>query len=178
MKACTRWAPLLGAREGELGDADARGLADHLASCNGCQARLADAAALSGMLSAALMGEANRRDFSGFADGVMARIPSARPWAAPPRGGASPERGRRAQPERVPQGWLAPIADWVRHHRFAAIASALAPAVAALALVLYLGRGPAPEYAVEVSSDDRGAMVLETNEGPVVLLGDSNSDGT
>jgi hypothetical protein len=50
--------------------------------------------------------------------------------------------------------------------------------MAALALVLYLDRDQTPEFAVDVSSDDRGAMVLETNEGPVVLLGDSDSEGT
>jgi hypothetical protein len=169
MKACTRWAPMIGARKGELGDADAFGLADHLAICDACHARLTDAEALAGMLSEALMGEANRRDFSEFADGVMARLPAA-PSTAPLRGSA--------QGERIPQGWLTPIAAWVRHHRLAAAASALAPAVAAVALVLYLGRDQAPEFAVDVSSDDRGAMVLETNEGPVVLLGDSDSEGT
>ena len=158
---------MIGAREGELGEAEARGLAEHLASCDACQARLADERALSGMLSEALMGAANRRDFAAFSDGVMARIPSVRP-----------ERSRGAAESKGEGGWLAPIAAWVRHHRLAAAMSALAPAVAAVALVLYLGREQPPEFAVDVTSDQSGAMVLETSEGPVVLLGDSDSEGT
>jgi anti-sigma factor RsiW len=171
MKACARWAPMIGAREGELGEAEARGLAEHLAGCDACQARLADEQALSGMLTQALMGEANRRDFAAFSDGVMARLPKARPSTPPLRGYAQGERGRSG-------GWLTPIAAWVRHHRLAAAMSALAPAVAAVALVLYLGREQQPEFAVDVTSDASGAMVLETSEGPVVLLGDSDSEGT
>jgi hypothetical protein len=194
MNACTRWAPMIGAREGELGEAEARGLAEHLASCDACQARLADAQVLSGMLTEALMGEANRRDFAAFSDGVMARIPQAGPSTTPLRGYAQGERGVDVRAERAPSvrpersaaeskgegrtGWLTPIGAWIRQHRFAAAMSALTPAVAAVALVLYLGREQPPEFAVDVTSDDRGAMVLETSEGPVVLLGDSDSEGT
>jgi hypothetical protein len=128
------------------------------------------------MLSEALMGEANRRDFAAFSDGVMARLPiSSRDVLSP-----SPRlRGEgRGEGPRAATGWLTPLAAWVRQHRFAAVGSALVPAVAALALVLYVGRDQPPEFAVDVTSDDRGAMVLETNEGPVVLLGDSDSEGT
>ncbi|MFL5300761.1 MAG: anti-sigma factor family protein, partial [Anaeromyxobacteraceae bacterium] len=85
---------MIGAREGELGEAEARGLAEHLASCDACQARLADAQVLSGLLSEALMGEANRRDFAAFSDGVMARIPKTAPVRA--------DRPSSVRPERVP----------------------------------------------------------------------------
>jgi hypothetical protein len=181
MNACTHYAPMIGARPGELDEAEARGFAEHLAACDACQARLADAEVLTGMLSDALMGEANRRDFTAFADGVMARLPKSREVAvsspSPRLRGEGRGEGRRAARSDV-GGWLTPIAAWVRQHRLAAVGSALVPAVAALALVLYVGRDQPPEFAVDVTSDDRGAMVLETNEGPVVLLGDSDSEGT
>ena len=180
MNACARYAPMIGARPGELSAEDARGLAEHLATCEACQARLADDAALSGMLSDALMAEANGRDFSTFSDEVLERIPAYREnRAASVRAErASPVRAERRAREASPEskragGWLAPIAAWVRHHRLAAAASALAPAVVAVALILYLGRQPAPEPSVDVSSEDGGAMVLETSEGPMVLFGDS-----
>jgi anti-sigma factor RsiW len=146
---------MLGARPGELSEADARDLAEHLATCDDCQARLADEVALSGMLGDALMAEASRRDFTTFSDGVLARIPEYR----------SPRRG---------------FADWVRHHRLIAAAGALAPALAALALVVYVGRsqGPGDEAALQVSAEGRAATVLDTSEGPVVLLGDDEPTGT
>jgi anti-sigma factor RsiW len=173
MNACVRYAPMIGARPGELSDEDARGLAEHLATCEACQARLADDAALAGMLPDALMAEANGRDFSTFSDGVLERIPVYRGEAVAESVRAE-RRARGASPEsKRAGGWLAPIAAWVRHHRLAAAASALAPAVVAVALILYLGRQAAPEPSVDVSTEDGGAMVLETSEGPMVLFGDS-----
>jgi anti-sigma factor RsiW len=148
---CARHAPMIGARPGELSDDEARRVAEHLAGCEACQARLADEEALSGMLSQALLDEANRRDFSTFADEVMERI-------------GEGEQG---------VGLLTRLARWARHHRAAAAASALAPALAALALVAYLDRAAAPEpTVVEVSAEGRATILLETREGPVVLLGD------
>ena len=156
MNACVRYAPMIGARPGELSEDDARAFADHLAGCDACQARLADDAALSGLLSDALMAEANRRDFTTFSDEVLERIPAYR------------ERKR---------GWLAPIGAWIGHHRLAAAASALAPAMAAVGLFVYLGRDVAPpEPELVVNAENSGAMVLETSEGPVVLLGDSDGE--
>ncbi len=149
MNACARYAPMIGARPGELPEEEARGLAEHLAGCEACLARLADEEALSGMLSQALLDEANRRDFSTFADGVGERM-----------GGLRPSTTLR-------------LRAWARRHRAAAAVSALAPALAALALIVYLGRAGAPEAAlVEVTAEGRGAILLETSEGPVVLLGD------
>jgi hypothetical protein len=61
-----------------------------------------------------------------------------------------------------------------------AAVSALAPALAALALYLYIGRtgGTGPwELSVEVTSEDLAAIVLDTSDGPVILVGES-SEGT
>ena len=164
MTVCLLFAPMIGARPGDLTGEEASALAEHLASCNACQGRLADEEVLSGMLSEALMAEANRRDFSAFSDEVLARIPTL----------------ERAGARTAPQGgMLRPILGWVGHHRLLAAASALAPTLAALALIVYLGQGSAPEGApVEVSSEGRSTMVLETSEGPVVLLGDLEPEGS
>jgi hypothetical protein len=165
MTACLRFAPMIGGHPGELSEEEAGALAEHLGSCEACQARLADEKALSGILSEALLAEANRRDFGTFSDEVLARIPAYREAPA--------LRGGRATAffEAPPRGFLSPILSWVRHHR---LASALAPALAAVALILYLGGDSGPEPALVVVSAEgrRGAMVLETSEGPVVLLGD------
>jgi anti-sigma factor RsiW len=162
---CARFAPMLGARPGELSAADARALADHLATCDDCQARLADEEALSGMLGDALMAESNRRDFSTFSDEVLGRIPEYR--------GARP--GATGRPADLARTGLW---GWVRHHRAFAAAGALAPALAAVLLVVYVGRSQAPapgdEVALQVSAEGRGATVLYTSEGPVVLLGDDD----
>jgi anti-sigma factor RsiW len=164
MTVCLRFAPMIGARPGELAGEEASALAEHLASCDACQGRLADEEALSGMLSEALMAEANRRDFAAFSDEVLARIPTL----------------DRAGARRAPRGgMLAPILGWVQHHRLIAAASALAPTLAALALIVYLGRDTAPQGApMEISSEGRSTMVLETSEGPVVLLGDLEPEGS
>jgi anti-sigma factor RsiW len=148
---CPRYAPMIGARAGELTDEEEWRLAEHLAGCEACQARMADEVALSGMLSEALLDEANRRDFSTFAEEVMARI------------GEGEQR----------VGFFSRLGRWARNHRAAAFASALAPALAALALIAYLDRPATPEpTVVEVSAEGRATILLETSEGPVVLLGD------
>ena len=171
MTACARFAPMIGARPDELSPEEETALADHLATCDACQARLADEEALSGMLSAALTAEASRRDFSSFSDEVLARIPeyAARAAAEAP-----------AAPLHTRAGVLAHVLSWARQHRLAAAAAALAPTLAAAALILYLDRSSvAPEPAlVDVSAEGRGAMVLETSDGPVVLLGDPEPEGS
>ncbi len=168
MNPCIRFAPMIGARPGDLTDEEAAALAEHLASCEACQARLADEDALSGLLSEALLAEANRRDFSTFSDEVLARIPA-----------YSGERAARAAGAPSRQGVFASVASWARRHRFAAAVSALTPTLAAAGLILYLGRSSPPEPAwVDVSAEAGGAMVLETSEGPVVLLGDGEPEGS
>lgn len=167
MNACLRFAPMIGARPGELDGRDERALAEHLSSCAGCRARLADERALAGMLAEALLAEANRRDFSTFSDEVLSRIPQ---YAGGAATGARSDAGgthRRS------------MFGWLRRHRLVAAGSALAPALAAVALFLYLGRSGASEHAtVEISAEERATTVLETSEGPVVLLGDPGPEGS
>jgi len=154
---CLRFAPMLGSRSGELAAADEAALNQHLSGCEACRARLADAAALGGALSEALLAEAARVDFAPFVDQVMARV------QPPARAGG--------------------LLGWMRRHRLAAAASALAPALAALALVVYLSRGEGVRSPmagdVEVVAEGRVPLVLSDEDGPVVLLGDPEEpDGT
>ncbi|HEX7623558.1 MAG TPA: zf-HC2 domain-containing protein, partial [Anaeromyxobacteraceae bacterium] len=137
MNPCLRFAPMVGARPGELSDGDASELAEHLATCSACQARLADAGALAGLLSQALLDEANRRDFSTFSDEVLARIPAYREAAAGQRGTSPrPTEGAHGTRRTTDGIWA-----WIRRHRLAAALGTLAPALAALALVVYVDRG-------------------------------------
>jgi anti-sigma factor RsiW len=166
MNPCLRFAPMIGARPGELPDEDARALADHLATCSACQARTADGEALAGLLSQALLAEANQRDFSTFSDEVLARIPEYREAPAP----------RGTSPRATGGIW-----SWIRHHRFATAMGTLAPALAALAIVIYVGRGQGPgtdDVLVQVTVEGGGATVLETSDGPVVLFGEDDPAGT
>lgn len=158
---CSGAGPLLGSLPGELDPTDEALLGAHLTSCEACRARLADVEALSGLVRDGLRGAAAHRDLSALADGVMARIP------------ASAWRG-------APAGPLERLRAFLRRHRVLAAASALAPALAALALYLYIGRtgGTGPwELSVEVTSEDLAAIVLDTSDGPVILVGES-SEGT
>ena len=140
---CIRFAPMIGAREGELSPSDAQALAAHLASCETCRAMAADAAAIDGMVAEALLRKANTRDFSTFADEVMARV----------------DRAERP-------GLFA----WLRRHR--AAAAGLVPVLAALAVIVYvrLDGGPGPVAMLELSSEGEATTVLQTADGPVVLL--------
>ncbi len=158
---CAGAIPLLGSRPGELDPTEEALLAAHLSTCAACRARLADVEAVSGLLSDGLVARAALRDLSGLSDAVMARLPAS---AFRPPAGAGPLERLRA---------------FARRHRLLAAASALAPALAALALYLYISRsgGPGPaELQVEVTGDD-AAMVLDTSDGPVILVGDA-SEGT
>ena len=159
---CAGAAPLLGSRPGELDPTEEAILSAHLSTCEPCRARQADLEALSRVVEDGLLGEAARRDFSAFADGVMERIPASA-WRGAPAPGAL--------------GW---VRDLFRRHRVLATASALVPALAALALYLYIGRtsGTGPlEFNVEVTSEDLAPMVLDTSDGPIILVGEA-SDGT
>ncbi len=159
---CAGAAPLLGSRPGELDPTEEALLQAHLSTCAACQARQADLQALSALVVEGLLAEAARRDLSALSDGVMARIP------------ASAWKGERSE------GPMGRLRDWFRRHRVLATASALAPALAALALYLYIGRtgvGAPAELSVQVTSEDLAAVVLETSDGPVILVGEG-SDGT
>lgn len=150
MNPCIRFAPMIGSRPGELPEADERALQDHLSTCDACRGRLADADVIGRLLGEALMAEANGRDFSTFADRVLART--------------------------EPGGLL----GWIRRHRRAALATLVAPALAAASLVLYvaIGSRPDPEQALVEVNTGTGATILQTSEGPIVLIGASGSEGT
>jgi anti-sigma factor RsiW len=181
-RECALVAPLLTAREGELSPEEASLRELHLAACGGCRARAADLAATEGLVREALLAEAARRDFAPFVDAVMERVqtgatarrdralPSVRPEA---RGesGAADVAGRTT--------WLESFLGWARAHRAAAAASALAPTLAAAALIVYFSSSGAHiplAGEVEVEAEGRAAVVLQTSEGPVVLLGDPEPD--
>lgn len=144
MKDCTRFAPMLGSRPDELPPSDASALSAHLSTCPTCQSLSSDLTATDGMVSDALSRAAAARDFSTFADEVMARV---------------------ARAER-PGLW-----GWVRRHR-AATAASLVPVVAALAVIVYVRveGGPGPVAMLELSSEGAATTVLQTADGPVVLL--------
>ena len=96
------------------------------------------------MVSDALLARANARDFSTFADEVMERV------------------GHRERP-----GFWA----WVSRHR-AAAAGTLVPVLAALALLVYVRvEGGRDTIALlELSSEGEVTTILQTSDGPVVLL--------
>ena len=164
MKECARYARMLGSRPGELGPEEEARLAAHLAECAACRARLADDQATAGWLSEALELAAARRDFTAFADQVMERIP-ADAWK---------------KEESPRKGLLRSLRAFLGRHRMLAVASALAPVLAAAALYLFLGPPsvtPEPEEpGVEVVSETLSPTVLDTSDGPIVLV--SDPDGT
>jgi hypothetical protein len=83
-------------------------------------------------------------------------------------------RRARAEPPRTM--WDG-VVGWVRRHRFAAATGAIAPAVAGIALIMYVAgdRPPAPQVGeVVVVAEGRIPMVLHTADGPVVLLADAD----
>lgn len=143
-EACLRFLPLVGARPGELGPADARALEAHLAGCAACRAVAADAAATDGLVGEALLARAAQRDFAPFVDGVMARV-----------------KAREAPGLRA---WLA------RHRR--AAAATLVPVLAALALLVYvrIDGGRQQVALLELNAEGEATTVLQTADGPVVLL--------
>ncbi|HEX9051322.1 MAG TPA: zf-HC2 domain-containing protein [Anaeromyxobacter sp.] len=151
MKECVRFAPMIGSREGELAPDEARALEAHLAGCAACRARAADLAATEGLVSEALLAQANARDFAPFVDEVMARI-----------GAGAPER----------RGVLA----WLGRHR-RALAAGLAPALAALAVIVYVrheGSRPQEIALLEVTSEGDATTILQTSDGPIVLLAEES----
>ena len=157
MSSCLVFAPMIGARPGELNPLEKEAFAEHLAGCAACQARLSDAEALSAVLPEALLAEANRRDFATFSDEVLARIPA-----------LAPRRAREGHK----------LGAFLRRHRLLLV-SALVPALLALSLLVYFGlAAPEPAALVDVVAEGRSATVLETSDGPVVLLGDEGHEGT
>jgi len=145
---CTIFAPMIGAREGELSAADARALEAHLAACPPCRAFARDVAAMDGLVGEALLARAAARDFAPFVDEVMERV-----------GHGARRRG---------------LLGWLSHHRRAAAAT-LAPVLAALAVIVYVelhGERRSEIALFELTSEGEVTTVLQTADGPVVLLGD------
>jgi anti-sigma factor RsiW len=169
MKECARFRPMLGSRPGELGPDEARALEQHLAGCEGCRAFGADLAATEGLVSEALLARANARDFGPFVDQVMARVGSAHPepFAAPAVAGYA--QGK------LEGGAVIGLRSWLRAHR-RAVFGALVPAVAALALIVYLGQPSEPPHVaqLEVSGEGEATTVIQTSDGPVVLLAEED----
>ena len=149
MKACARFRPMIGHRPGELTPAEARELEEHLAGCEACRAFAADVQATSGLVSEALLARAAQRDFGPFVDQVMARVATSR------RPG---------------------ILGWLGAHR-RALAGLLVPALAALALIVYVRQaGDGTNAAlVEVDAEGEATTVIETPDGPIVLLAPEES---
>lgn len=171
-KDCVRYAPMLTAREGELEAAELAARDEHLAGCSRCRGEAADFAATEGLVRDALLAEAARRDFAPFVDGVLARVGASVP------AGAARAPGR-AEPVEA-RGFLGALTAWVRHHRLVAAAGAIAPAVAGIALIMYVAgdRSAGMQVGDVVVVADAEPVVLQTAEGPVVLLGDADDGGT
>jgi hypothetical protein len=134
---------MLSARQGELSPFESDGLVAHLATCADCQARLADDRALSTLVGPALMAEANAVNLAPLTDAVMKRVAGRKGFG----------------------GWRL----------------LMAPVMAAAALLFVVLRpdpvappvpGPvAVAHAdLEVTSEGYEATILETEDGPVVLL--------
>jgi anti-sigma factor RsiW len=156
VRDCVRYAPLLGARPGELGSHEARALEVHLASCERCRLAAADLIVTEGLVRDGLIQKANARDFAPFVDEVMARVARTGPARAP-----------------APRGLWA----WVAGHRRVAAAT-LAPVMAAAALLVYVrlhGGQPSEVAMLELASEGDVTMVLQTSDGPVVLLAEEPS---
>jgi anti-sigma factor RsiW len=149
MKDCLRYAPMIGAREGELTADEARALAAHLEACPRCAADAADLAATEGLVSEALLARAAQRDFAPFVDQVMDKVY-----------GPAPETA----------GALA----WLRRHWRGLAATAL-PALAAAAVFLYVRLEGADAMALVELHAEGATTVLQTADGPVVLLSDEDA---
>jgi anti-sigma factor ChrR (cupin superfamily) len=150
MRECVLFAPMIGARPGELTAGESKALEAHLSLCSACRGVAQSSAAIDGLVGEALLARANARDFAPFLDGVLARVEGA------PRRSAG-------------------VLSWIHRHRRAAVA-ALAPALAALAVLVYvrLGSGGGEVAMLEVSSEGEATTILQTNDGPVVLLAEEN----
>ncbi len=162
MKACLRFAPMIGSREGELSAEDSRALAAHLGECPTCSAMAADVAATEGLLCEALLAKANARDFGPFVDQVMARVENV------PMAGRSSPAGRAPKPVRA---WSL-IFGALRGHWKLFTATAVAVLVAAVSVFMYVERDVSePEEIAALEMDlQGGSTVLQTSDGPVVLL--------
>ncbi|HET6438729.1 MAG TPA: zf-HC2 domain-containing protein [Anaeromyxobacter sp.] len=157
MKACVQFAPMIGAREGELSAPEARALAAHLETCAKCRSLAADAEATEGMVAEVLLARASRRDFAPFVDQVMARIEAPSAW---------------------PVRWMAALRRrWKLATAAAGIAIALLAGASAFMYVRHRS-APEPEQIASLEIDSEGGnTVLQTSDGPVVLIEPDDGSG-
>jgi anti-sigma factor RsiW len=156
--ACKSYQLLLSAfADGEV-DAKERALVElHLSGCADCRARLEDLKALSGVVTAKMLEEADRADFSGFADAVMKKIGPERPGLL----------------ERMRVGW----AEILTYHRTAVVSSLVTAAVTlavAVPLVYKLASERAsPEVVLrELTFDDPHVkpVVVQMENGKTLIM--------
>lgn len=154
-RECLRYAPMIGSRPGELPEPDARALTSHLEGCPSCSALAAEATLTEGLLAEALLARANSRDFAPFVDQVLARV-----------GGQATRR--------------LPLLEGLRRRWAALSVAAGLLLVAAGAAFMYV-RSPVeePERVAAVSMElEGGSIVLQTPDGPVVLLEPEDDTGS
>ena len=165
MRSCVRYAPMIGSREGELPEDEARALAAHLEVCPTCRTIAAELTATEGLLGDALLRRANSRDFAPFVDQVMAKV-AARPRLA---------FGREPAPRRPSL-----LAFLRGHWRLTATAAVVVVGIlAAVSTFLYVHRSveqPEELAALEVDLEG-GNIVLQTSDGPVVLIEPDDETG-
>lgn len=156
MADCTSYRPMIGSREGELSPTELAALTEHVAGCDGCRRWATSLAVTEGLVSETLMAVAARRDFTTFSAQVMSRIEQ-----------------RRLGP-------LARLGRAIRLHPWFAVGGALAPIAAALLVALYVTRGTGHDLAnssLEVDSDG-ATTIIQSNDGPVVLIDDDDDEAT
>ena len=155
MSQCATYRPMIGSRPGELSPAEDAALQAHVAACPACRRFAAGVAATEGLVAEALQAAAARRDFAPFVDGVLAGIDAARPLPLL-------TRARRL----------------VRLHPRLVIGGALAPLVLAVAVALFAGRSSsdvADVQSLELDSEGHTTTVIQSSDGPVLLLDDDES---
>jgi anti-sigma factor RsiW len=157
-KDCLHFAPMIGARPGELPEAEASALSTHLEGCDTCHSLAAQLEATDGLLAEALLARANARDFAPFVDQVMARV------------GGRAGRSRPSLLDRLRQRW-----------RLVIVSGAAVVALAGAATFMYVNANKAeePERVAAVSMElHGGSTVLQTPDGPVVLLEPDDESGS
>jgi hypothetical protein len=154
MADCTDYRPLIGSREGELTAAEASALAAHVAGCDGCRRWAASLAVTEGLVSEALLSAAAHRDFTSFSGEVLARIEQ-----------------RRLGP-------LGRLARAIRHHPWLTAAGTLAPVATAALVALFIQYRIelADNRTLEVNAQGGATTIIQSIDGPVVLIDDDDDE--
>ncbi len=164
MTSCVRIAPMIGSRPGELPAEDARALAAHLETCASCRALSASFAVTDGLVAEALLARANARDFAPFVDQVMARVGHRSPRA-------SQRTDRRSLLDSLRERW-----------RIAVPALVAAAVLAAVGSFMYRGEHVVTEperlLSMEIELSGSGSTVIQTPDGPIVLIALEDDKGS